>query len=168
MKALYGLKQAPRAWYMTLGKYLVDHGFQRDPDSNLYVKQCGDDILFLVVYVDDQIITRSSTNLIEEIKQNLCHSFDMTNLGHLHYCLGVEVCQTKGSNFISQSKYARSFLYTFWMNDSKSASTPMEKGLKLPIKSDSPRVDESAFKQLVGSLIYDFISLLLDLISVLL
>eukprot|EP00253_Pinus_taeda_P031672 PITA_31672 len=57
-KALYGLKQAPRAWYMKIDQYLTDHGFQRSPfDANLYIKHTSDDILFVVVYVDDLIIT---------------------------------------------------------------------------------------------------------------
>lgn len=92
LKALYGLKQAPRAWYIKIDQYLVDHGFQHSPsDSNLYVKHFGDDILFLVVCVDDLIITGSSTHLIVAIKQDLCQAFDMTDLGLLHYCLGIEV-----------------------------------------------------------------------------
>ena len=84
-------------------------------DSNLYVKHSSDDILFLVVYVDDLIITGSSTHLIVAIKQDLYQAFDMTDLGLLHYCLGIEVWQTIDSIFISQSKYARSLLDKFRM-----------------------------------------------------
>lgn len=92
VKALYGLKQAPRAWYMKIDQYLTDHGFQWSPsDANLYIKHTGDDILFVVVYVDDLIITGSSTHLIHGIKHDLCNTFDMIDLGLLHYCLGVEV-----------------------------------------------------------------------------
>eukprot|EP00253_Pinus_taeda_P009300 PITA_09300 len=90
---------------MKIDKYLTDHGFQRSPsDANLYIKQIGDDILFVVVYVDDLIITGSSTPLIHGIKQDLCSTFDMTDLGLLHYCLGVEVWQTENNIFLSQSK----------------------------------------------------------------
>lgn len=65
VKALYGLKQAPRAWYIKIDKYLIDQGIQRSPsDPHLYVKQNGDDILFLVIYVDDLIITGSAIHLI--------------------------------------------------------------------------------------------------------
>lgn len=78
----------------------------------------------------------------------------MTYLGLLHYCLGVEVWQTTDSIFVSQSKYARSLLDKFKMSDCKPASTPIEKGLKLLAKSYSLVENESAFRQLVGSLIY--------------
>lgn len=92
VKAPYGLKQAPWAWYMKIDKYLADQGFQRSPpDSNLYVKTTSRDIILLVIYVDNLIITGSSASLIQGIEQNLCHSFDMTDFGLLHYCLGVEV-----------------------------------------------------------------------------
>eukprot|EP00253_Pinus_taeda_P009545 PITA_09545 len=93
---------------MKIDKYLTDHGFQQSPcDANLYVKHTGDDILFVVVYVDDLIITGSSAHLIHGIKQDFCNTFDMTDLGLLHYCLGVEVWQTENNIFLSQSKYAR-------------------------------------------------------------
>eukprot|EP00253_Pinus_taeda_P027272 PITA_27272 len=110
-KALYGLKQAPRAWYMKIDQYLTDHGFQRSPsDANPYIKHTDDDILFVVVYVDDLIITGSSAHLVHGIKQDLCRTFDMTDLGLLHYCLGIEVWQTENHIFLSQSKYAKNLV----------------------------------------------------------
>eukprot|EP00253_Pinus_taeda_P030272 PITA_30272 len=155
VKALYGLKEAPRAWYIKIDKYLTNHGFRQSPsDANLYIKHTGDDILFVVVYVDDLIITGSSAPLIHGIKQDLCSTFDMTNLGLLHYCLGVEVWQTENNIFLSQSKYARNLVDRFRMQDCKPATNPMEPGLKLSAQSSSPLVDETLFKQLMGSLIY--------------
>ena len=116
VKALYGLKQAPQAWYMKIDKYLTDHGFQKSPlDSNLYIKDLGDDALFIIVYVDDLIITESSAHLIEKIKQDLYSTFDMIDLGLLHYCLRNEVWQIEHSMFLSESKYARSLLDKFTM-----------------------------------------------------
>eukprot|EP00253_Pinus_taeda_P022312 PITA_22312 len=78
----------------------------------------------------------------------------MTNLGLLHYCLGVEVWQTKNHIFLSQSKYAKNLVDRFRMQDCKPATTPMEPGLKLSAHSSSLPVDETLFRQLVGSLIY--------------
>ena len=40
------------------------------------------------------------------------------------------------------------------MQDCKPASTPMEKGLKLSAKFDFPSVNDTAYRQLVRSLIY--------------
>eukprot|EP00253_Pinus_taeda_P032920 PITA_32920 len=140
---------------MKIDQYLTDHGFQRSPsDANLYIKHTGDDILFVVVYVDDLIITSNSAHLIHGIKQDLCRTFDMTDLGLLHYCLGVEVWQTENHIFLSQSKNAKNLMDRFRMQDCKPATTPMEPGLKLSAQSSSLPIDETLFRQLVGSLIY--------------
>ena len=108
----------------------------------------------MVVYVDDLIITGSSAHLIHGIKQDLCSTFDMTDLGLPHSCLGVEVWQTENNIFLSQSKYARTLVDRFRTQDCKPATTPMEPGLKLSTQSPSPLVDETLFKQLAGNLIY--------------
>jgi hypothetical protein len=146
-KALYGLKQAPRAWYIKIDRYLVQQRFQQSPsDSNLYVKRVGNDIILLVVYVDDIIITGSEEDAITWIKSNMSRAFDMTDLGLLHYCLGVEVWQIGSSIFVSQAKYVRSLLDKFRMEDCKISPTPMEKGLKLSTKTDSKVVSESLYR----------------------
>ena len=78
----------------------------------------------------------------------------MTDLGLMHYCLGVEVWQQSSSLFISRSKYTKALLDKFCMQDCKLASAPMEKGLKSLAKFNSPPVDDTTYRQLVGSLIY--------------
>jgi hypothetical protein len=94
-KDLYGLRQAPRAWYIDIGGYLDERRFQRSPlDSNMYVKSVGNDIIVLVIYVYDIIITGSEVSVIEQIKYNVSRAFEMTDLGLLHHYLGVEVWQT--------------------------------------------------------------------------
>jgi hypothetical protein len=81
-------------------------------------------------------------------------TFDMIDLGLLHYYLGVEVWQISSSIFVSQTIYAKSLFDKFKMTDCKILSTPMEKGLKLSTKTNSKAVNELVYKQLVGSLIY--------------
>jgi hypothetical protein len=111
-------------------------------------------VVILVIYVDDIIITGSEARAIAKVKSELCLAFDMTNLGLLHYCLGVEVWQTENHIFVSQTKYAKGLLDKFKMADCKISSTPMEKGLKLSAKTNSKAINESVYRQLVGSLIY--------------
>jgi hypothetical protein len=111
VKALYGLKQAPQAWYEKINKYLKSRSFKRsDSDPNLYIKEKGEEIIIMVVYVDDLIITGSSDDLIQEEKDSLCKSFDMTDLGLLHYCLGIEVWQ-QPNRF---SSHRQSMLQNCW------------------------------------------------------
>jgi hypothetical protein len=80
--------------YEKIDQYLRSSGFKRSNfDPNLYIKEKGEEIIIMVVYVDDLIITSNSSKLIKEEKDNLCKSFDMIDLGLLHYCLGIEVWQ---------------------------------------------------------------------------
>ena len=91
-KALYGLKQAPRAWNEKMDQYLKQQGFIRShADSNLYYKSEGGRLCVLVLYVDDLIITGNDLLLVEQIKAALCQRFEMTDLGTLHFFLGLEI-----------------------------------------------------------------------------
>lgn len=87
-----------------IDKYLIDQGFKHCPDSNLYVKHASGEILILVIYVDDLIITGSATHLVEQGKQILCQTFDMTSMGLSIFVL-VQKCgkQILPSLVLSQS-----------------------------------------------------------------
>eukprot|EP01018_Ginkgo_biloba_P015018 Gb_14660 [translate_table: standard] len=112
------------------------------------------DLVILVVYADDLVITGNSLKLIDEVKGDLGKAFEMTDLGLLHYCLGIEVWKDKVGIFISQTKHAKELLKKFRMEDCKPADTPMETGLKLTANEESKKVDETLYRQLVGTLIY--------------
>jgi hypothetical protein len=103
IKSLYGLKQALRAWYEKLTEYLLKLNFKHFnlDDATLFVKKVGKTVVYLVVYVDDLLITGNNENYIASIKKELKKGFDMTDLGHLHYCLGIEVIQNPRYIFIS-------------------------------------------------------------------
>ena len=71
-KSLYGLKQAPRAWYDKIDAYFLKNGFKHCiSDPNLYVQNFGTNILIVVLYVDDLIITSSQRTLIQNLKSDL-------------------------------------------------------------------------------------------------
>ena len=94
-KSLYGLKQAPIAWYAKMDNFLLDTGFSRcHSDPNVYTKKVGNHLIILVLYVDDLILTRDP-KLITHVKSSLKQNFEMSDLGHLHYFLGLQVLQTK-------------------------------------------------------------------------
>eukprot|EP00253_Pinus_taeda_P018033 PITA_18033 len=91
-KSLYGLKQAPQAWYAKMDSFLLESGFSRcHSDNTVYTKKVGKSLIILVLYVDDLILTGSDPNLINHVKSNLKKKFEMTELGHLHYFLGLQV-----------------------------------------------------------------------------
>eukprot|EP00253_Pinus_taeda_P008784 PITA_08784 len=95
-KSLYGLKQAPRAWYAKMDSFLLDTGFSRcHSDNTIHTKKVGKSLIILVLYIDDLILTGSDPNLINHVKSNLKKQFEMTDLGHLHYFLGLQVLYPK-------------------------------------------------------------------------
>ena len=66
-------------------------GYSKNKSNpNLYFKIDKDDMLMLVLYVDDMLIT-GEDHLISKCKQELTVEFDMKDLGILHYFLGLEV-----------------------------------------------------------------------------
>ena len=85
-QSLYVLKQAPRAWYEKIDTYFLSNGFKKCiSDPTLYVKNFGDDILIIVLYLDDLIITGSQLISIQKLKENLKNEIEMTNLGLFHF-----------------------------------------------------------------------------------
>jgi hypothetical protein len=66
-KSLYGLKEAPRAWYSRFATYITSLGFvEAKCDTSLFVFRRGTDMVYLLLYVDDIILTASSTALLQQ------------------------------------------------------------------------------------------------------
>jgi hypothetical protein len=78
--------------------------------------------------------------------------FEMSMLVSLF--LGLQVNQTKNGIFVSQTKYINEMLKKFQMEDSKPMGTPMVTGCKLSLKDDSPKVDQTMYRSMVGSFLY--------------
>ncbi|GJY06797.1 ribonuclease H-like domain-containing protein [Tanacetum coccineum] len=70
----------------------------------------GTKVAYLLIYVDDIVLTASSTDLLQRIISSLHREFDMTNLGALDYFLGISVTREFKGMFLSQKKYALQLL----------------------------------------------------------
>eukprot|EP00253_Pinus_taeda_P023523 PITA_23523 len=123
-------------------------------DNTVYTEKVGNSLIILVLYVDDLILTGSDPNLINHVKSSLKKKIEMTDLGHLHYFLGLQVLQSKEGISLSQSKYACDILRHFHMEDCKPAPSPFQSGVKLSVSCTSPEVDATLYRQLVGKLLY--------------
>ncbi|KAL0341917.1 UNVERIFIED_CONTAM: Retrovirus-related Pol polyprotein from transposon TNT 1-94 [Sesamum calycinum] len=109
-KALYGLKQAPRAWYSRIDKYFMDRGFRRSlSEPTLYIKSQGNDTLIVSLYVDDLIYTGNNEKMIQDFKEDMMKTFEMSDLGLMHFFLGIEINQEKEGIFICQRKYTETY-----------------------------------------------------------
>jgi hypothetical protein len=111
-KSLYGLRQAPRAWYQRFAGHLQQLGFvSTGSDSSLFVLQRGGDMAWLLLYVDDIVLTASTTSLLQAVIQQLHEEFAMKDLGPLHYFLGIQVQRTADGFLLHQEQYADDILH---------------------------------------------------------
>jgi hypothetical protein len=84
--------KAPRAWYAKMESYLLSQNFVRfKSDLNVYMLRMTDSLLLLVLYVDDLLITGCSTSMIFVVKRILHDMFLMTDMGLLHFFLGLKI-----------------------------------------------------------------------------
>ncbi|GJS52124.1 ribonuclease H-like domain-containing protein [Tanacetum coccineum] len=70
----------------------------------------GSQVAYHLLYVDDNILTASSTTLLQQLIDSLHCEFDMTDLGALNYFLTISVVRHSTSLFLSQRKYALQLL----------------------------------------------------------
>ncbi|KAK2457784.1 putative mitochondrial protein [Trifolium repens] len=154
-KALYGLKQAPRAWYMELRVFLLSIGFVNSTaDASLFIQRTPSATLYLLVYVDDIIVTGSSSTELSGLIATLAARFSLKDLGYLNYFLGVEVIPSAAGMFLSQRKYITDLLQKSGMTEAKPASTPLTATPPLLKNSGDPLPSPTEYRALVGSLQY--------------
>ena len=104
-KPLYGLKQASWNWYSKFSDILVDFGFTqstKDPPLFCLHRQLGS--VFLLLYVNDIVLTGSDPQLISLFKDLLHKKFKIKDLGQLKYFLGIEVARSKKGLFFVTKK----------------------------------------------------------------
>uniref|UniRef100_A0A8R7U3E7 Reverse transcriptase Ty1/copia-type domain-containing protein n=1 Tax=Triticum urartu TaxID=4572 RepID=A0A8R7U3E7_TRIUA len=83
-KAIYGLKQAPRAWYYRLYSKLQSLGFSASKgDTSLFFYHRHGITIFMLIYVDDIIVTSSSTRVVDALLKDLRMDFALKDLGSL-------------------------------------------------------------------------------------
>jgi len=153
-KALYGLKQAPRQWFDRLNTTLTQFGFQASKcDSSLFTYAKQKQVVYLLVYVDDIIITGSSSSLITSLISQSHVVFSLKQLGQLHYFLGIEVQHLSDHTLLlTQTKYIKDLLSKTNMLACNSINTPIMSSCKLSKHGSDTFHDVSLYRSVVGSL----------------
>lgn len=151
-KAIYGLKQAPRAWYQRLREFLhTCDFFNSTTDSSLFIKRNQKGIIYVLIYVDDFVITGDCETNVRKFINTVCTQFRCRDLGELSYFLGLEMNNTK----ITQRKYSMDLLNRFKMTEAKpNITTPSAPGSYLAANSGTPLTDPTSYRSLVGALQY--------------
>jgi hypothetical protein len=83
--SLYGLKQAPRVWHACLSSLFGSPGFKPSAtDTSLFILQCSDVTIFLLVYVNDIIVLSTSVSVHFLLRiLEFCITFWVLNSTHL-------------------------------------------------------------------------------------
>lgn len=122
-------------------------------DTSLFIYHRGSDTVYLLLYVDDIVLTASSDVLLHQIIQSLQQEFSMKDLGSLHHFLGVSVTRRPDGLFLSQRQYIQDILQHAGMSDCKPCTIPVDTSAKLSLEGD-PVADATRYRGLAGALQY--------------
>lgn len=95
---------APGTW--PWNNIFLPWGFRTHPsDTRLFILQKGNVYTYILVYVDDIILTGSSSEVVYRASQSLVDWFSIKDLIDLHYFLGIEVSWSSSGLHLMQRKY---------------------------------------------------------------
>lgn len=131
-KSLYGLKQAPQAWFLRLSQALLDLGFTDSTvDTSLFSLHRKFVSIFVLFYVDDIIVTSTTSNAVHALISQLKLEFALKDLGDLSFFLGIQATRDSNGLHLHQGKYVTDLLFRIKMDGAKPTSTPCVSGGKL-------------------------------------
>jgi hypothetical protein len=152
-KSLYVLKQTPWAWYRRFSTYLLTLRFiKAKSDTSLFLFHHGTNMVYLLLYIDDIVLTTSSTVLLQHTISALKQEFAMKDLDPLHHFLSVSVQHQVNGLFLTQCQFTLDILEHAGMVDCKPVSTPVDMQVKVSTASGPPVTDPTQFRSLTEAL----------------
>jgi hypothetical protein len=154
-KSIYGLRQAPRAWFEKFSSHLLTVGFTASQaDPSLFIYKHGSTILYLLLYVDNIIITENMPTAVTQLIANLASIFELKDLGPFKYFLGLQIDYKSSGFFVHQSKYALDVLSRHNMTTCKPCTSPFVSCSKVSSDVVESLIDPTPYRSLVGALQY--------------
>jgi hypothetical protein len=121
-----------RAWCHRFASYLVTLDFvEAKSDTSLFIYRRGANTAYLLLYVDDIVLTTSNSELLQCTPTALQQQFVMKDIGPPHHFLSISVEQRSDGLFLHQRQYARDILESADMSDCKPCSTPVNTQAKI-------------------------------------
>ncbi|PKU66220.1 Retrovirus-related Pol polyprotein from transposon TNT 1-94 [Dendrobium catenatum] len=154
-KSLYGLKQAPRQWFKKFTNFLQYRGFgfsRFNPSLLIYNK--SNVHIFLLIYVDDILVTGNNPAQIQLLLRDLHSQFALKQLGQISLFLGIQVTRTTDGFFLNQGHYAQKIIQDAGLTECKAAPTPITPASKHSPTDSPPLHDAYLYRRLAGSLQY--------------
>ena len=153
-RSLYGLKQSPRAWFGRFSSMVqeFDMTWSTSDHSIFYHCTSSRQCIYLIVYMNDVVITDSDQEGIRKLKQHLFSHFQTKDLGKLKSFMGIEIAQSNSGVVMSQRKYVLDILKETSMLDCKPINTLIDPNVNLVPRQGKPLRDPGRYQQLVGRL----------------
>jgi hypothetical protein len=136
-------------------------GFQRcNVDQAVFYRRDDKAIAVMAVHIDDCMITAYPHELVDKVKKKLGTRVEVTDLGELHWLLGIEVSHDHDTLRLSQHRYIKDILRHFNFDNFKPISTPMDPHLTLSTSQSPTTPEQSAIMQnipfckVISSLMY--------------
>ena len=120
---------------------------------SLFIFSRGASFAYLLLYVDDIILTDSSQTVLSQIISQLSSEFAMTDLGSLSYFLGISATRDSRGIFLNQRRYALDILTRADMLKCNPARTPADTSSKHD-ESGTPVSNPTLYRSLARALQY--------------
>lgn len=126
--------------------------YESQADNSLFILKTKTKDVYILIYVDDILITSFNPNTINRTIASLKESFVVKELNDLHFFLGVEVVQSNEGLYLTQRRYIVDLLKKNKMNKAKPCSTPMASTCHLIANDGIPFEDVGLYRCIVGSM----------------
>jgi len=103
-------------------------------------------VVFLVVYVDDILLTGNNEAEISSLKAFLDYTFKIKDLGQAHYFLGIEILHTDYSVLLTQRKFTNELLQEFDCSSVHTITCPLDYNVKLQPDEGEPLANPSPYR----------------------
>ena len=111
---------------------LFQRGYKHlENDYSFFYKLRQTSVVFLVVYVDDILLTGNDEAEMTSLKHSLNKTFKIKDLGYAHYFLGLEILQSGQGLLMTQRKFTLDLLKEFACPHSSSVICPLDYSVKL-------------------------------------
>lgn len=155
-KALYGLKQSARCWFQMFEQALIEKGFRySSADRCIYILDAGHILknIYVILYVDDLVISTANINTMNSFKNYLMQKFKMVDLKEIRCFLGIKVERQDNKITLDQKRYIKTVLEKFHMSDCKAVKTPLESKIDYGALNSDETINAPC-KNVIGCLMY--------------
>ncbi|GJQ90032.1 putative RNA-directed DNA polymerase [Tanacetum coccineum] len=150
-KSLYGLKPLG----LSASPKLSSISVSKAPNGSTFVYfSRGHTLLYILVYVDDIIVTGNNKGTINNIISQRGSAFALKDLVSLNYFLGIEIVPHVSGILLSQKKYILKLLQSGGLSNCNPVSYPTVTPSSLSLDDSATFSNPVKYRQVVGSLQY--------------